>query len=254
MPYRNPNKPPFASWLVAQREARPPLKAEEVARRLREAGLQAEDSTYRTWESASDRRPAPETMAALERMFGSRAPGGTDPAGDLVVAIRSLVEALDRDREERMALTRAIAALAQSLARRPEDEESPEAIRSSGDNGMTGPLPPWHPPSGRETVERGAEPCHLGCRRWCSSAPEKSDNGHCAGACPPGMTREEGADARTFYRANHHHRPGSRRLRPDHFRRHSAPTGGRRHRCAGLLLFLLAFVTVLFVAWVAGLI
>jgi hypothetical protein len=135
VPYTNPNKPPFAAWLIAQRKAqRPVLKAEEVARRLREAGLQAEDSTYRTWESASDRRPAPETIAALERMFGSRAPGNAEPSGDLASAIMALVTECRRWREEdrdRIAdLERIVAGMAA------------ERLSSQGTEGPKAPLAP----------------------------------------------------------------------------------------------------------------
>jgi transcriptional regulator with XRE-family HTH domain len=93
MPYRKRDKPPFAAWLVAEREGRK-WKAEEVARRLREAG-------YRTWESSAGRRPAPETVAALERLFGSPAPGAeAQPSGDLAAAITALTVELRAWREE----------------------------------------------------------------------------------------------------------------------------------------------------------
>lgn len=130
MAYRKRDKPPFAAWLVHEREARG-WKAEEVARRLREAGHQAEDSTYRTWESSAGRRPAPETVVALERLFGSPAPGADEQAsGDLVAAlsaqaaaierlvdrIDALLASRDRDLEE---LARTLAALLASPATQP---------------------------------------------------------------------------------------------------------------------------------------
>jgi hypothetical protein len=100
MAYRKRDKPPFAAWLVSQREHHG-WKAEEVAKRLRDAGHQAEDSTYRTWESSADRRPAQETVAALERMFGAQAPGTDELAtGDLAAAINDLVAELRAWREE----------------------------------------------------------------------------------------------------------------------------------------------------------
>jgi transcriptional regulator with XRE-family HTH domain len=130
---RRTNKPPFAAWLVEQRE-KAGLKAEEVARRLREAGLQAEDSTYRTWESNANRRPAPDTVAVLEQMFSSTAPSDDVGAGSPDVAaaidrqteaIRELVDELrasrDRDGERDEALVRLVQVLA---SQRPASVEA----------------------------------------------------------------------------------------------------------------------------------
>lgn len=94
MTNRRSDKPPFSAWLAAERK-RHGLKAEEVARRLREAGYAAEDSTYRTWEST--RRPNDETVAALERLFETAAPSeATAGNGDIAAAIRAQAESNDR--------------------------------------------------------------------------------------------------------------------------------------------------------------
>lgn len=83
----------FGEWLKDQRE-RHGWKAEEVARRLREAGYQAETSSYRVWETG--RRPRPETVRALERLFGSVAPSvAAPPATELSAVLASLKEQTD---------------------------------------------------------------------------------------------------------------------------------------------------------------
>jgi transcriptional regulator with XRE-family HTH domain len=89
MSYRRSDKPPFSAWLSSER-ARHGLKAGEVAKRLREMGFPAEESTYRTWEAG--RRPAPETVAALERLFGTASPSADAPdQGDVAAAIRDQI-------------------------------------------------------------------------------------------------------------------------------------------------------------------
>lgn len=91
MAYRRRDKPPFSAWLTAERTRRG-WKAPEVARRLRELGYQAEESTYRTWEAG--RRPSPDTIAALERLFESAAPGENEPGGDAAGLVRAMTAAL----------------------------------------------------------------------------------------------------------------------------------------------------------------
>lgn len=94
MSYRRLDKPPFSAWLVAERNRRK-WKAEEVARRLRELGYPAEDSTYRTWEAT--RRPNDDTVAALERLFGTASPAEDAPgSGDVAAAIRAQAASNDR--------------------------------------------------------------------------------------------------------------------------------------------------------------
>ena len=113
-------KPALALWVIRHRKALG-MKPPDVAR-----AVGASADTVRGWESG--RGIGPDFLRALETLFGEEAPngGGGSPNGDLAAAISALVDALDRDREERLALTRAIAALAESLATRPGDGESPE--------------------------------------------------------------------------------------------------------------------------------
>lgn len=78
-----------------------------------------------------DAEPDEHEAAVLRAHFGEPNPDlgpeaePVETPGDLTAAITALVDALDRDREERLALTRAIAALAESLAMRQGSEESP---------------------------------------------------------------------------------------------------------------------------------
>ena len=96
------------------------MKPADVAR-----AVGVSEDTVRGWEAGRGIGPA--SLAALEDLFGETATAGSASyaTGDLTAAIASLVAALDADREERQALTRAIAALAESLATRPGDGESP---------------------------------------------------------------------------------------------------------------------------------
>jgi hypothetical protein len=77
-----------------------------------------------------DREPTDDQAVVLRKHFGEPAPEPVsqpvDPQPDLISSINALVKALDADREERQALTRAIAALAESLSTRPGAEASPE--------------------------------------------------------------------------------------------------------------------------------
>lgn len=104
------------------------MKPADVAR-----AVGVSEDTVRGWEAGRGIGPA--SLAALEELFGESATAGSASyaTGDLTAAIGALVAALDRDREERLALTRAIAALARSLATQPEGEESPEppALRAT---------------------------------------------------------------------------------------------------------------------------
>lgn len=110
MTYRLRDKPPFAAWLTTERGKRG-WKAEEVARRLRDMGYAAEDTTYRTWEAASGRKPAPDTIRALERLFESAAPGeDATGSGDLAAALQSLADEIRAAREERAELRRELVA------------------------------------------------------------------------------------------------------------------------------------------------
>ncbi|MBX3031903.1 MAG: hypothetical protein KF809_17285 [Chloroflexi bacterium] len=88
-------KPALSQWIEDQRKLRG-WKAEDVARRLREMGYDAEDSTYRTWEAS--RRPKPETIHGMEKLFGSpapREPEGTADMAALVVALGDQTAAIN---------------------------------------------------------------------------------------------------------------------------------------------------------------
>lgn len=104
-------KPPLAAWIVRERE-RKGWKSHELARRLREAGFEAEDSTVRTWEGRNARPPKSDTVRALERLFGTAAPNGdTTALGDvpeLVAAIRDLVEEMRLARQEQAEWNRGV--------------------------------------------------------------------------------------------------------------------------------------------------
>jgi transcriptional regulator with XRE-family HTH domain len=104
------HKPPVSLWIAAERK-RHGWKVEELSRRLREAGYPAEVSTVRVWEAG--RSPAPDTLGALETLFGAPAPRD-EPAdqSDLVSVIRELV---DEVRLSRLASDRNADVLAQLL-------------------------------------------------------------------------------------------------------------------------------------------
>lgn len=115
-------KPALSLWLIDHRK-KLGMKPADVAR-----AVGVSEDTVRGWEAGRGIGPA--SRLGLTELFGESAPdgGGDYATADLAAAISALVGALDRDREERMALTRAIAALAQSLARRPEGAESPAPL------------------------------------------------------------------------------------------------------------------------------
>lgn len=146
MTYRRTDKPPFSAWLSAERR-RHGLKVDEVARRLRELGFPAEESTYRTWEAG--RRPAQETVVALERMFGTAAPGEDAAAqGDVAAAIdrqtaviTALVDELRAAREDRDRIAGLERAVEQLLAavgpieRAGAASRAPRAPRTGAESG-----------------------------------------------------------------------------------------------------------------------
>lgn len=98
-------KHPVSLWLIAERKRRR-WKAEEVARRLRDAGVQAEDGTYRVWEAG--RKPSDAAIRAMETLFDSIAPKDTPPAAD----VATLVARLDRQAEVIDRLAAAVEVLA----------------------------------------------------------------------------------------------------------------------------------------------
>lgn len=141
MAYRRTDKPPFSAWLTAQRSKRG-WKAGEVARRLRDMGYPAEESTYRTWEAG--RRPSSDTIAALERMFESAAPVEREGSSDVAAAIdrqtevfRELLRETQREADEakRRAdlLERVVVSLLAPAARATAD---PRALRAMEEWGL----------------------------------------------------------------------------------------------------------------------
>jgi transcriptional regulator with XRE-family HTH domain len=125
---------PIGAWAYEARDAAG-ISPEQVVERLGLAGIEVRPSTIRGIESGN-KQPGRQLLRALAGVYGSKPPattGDPEPSADLFSAITALVAALDADREERLALTRAIAALAQSLATRPEGGGSPElrALRES---------------------------------------------------------------------------------------------------------------------------
>lgn len=131
MSYRRRDKAPFSAWLVAERTKRA-WKAGEVARRLRELGYQAEESTYRTWEAG--RRPSSETVIALERLFESAAPG------DGAAAQTDVAAAIDRQ-------TEAITALVDELRASRLDRERLEQLQATVDRLVEDALGPVGTPA-----------------------------------------------------------------------------------------------------------
>lgn len=81
-------KPPTAAWIV--REARRlNLKPRDISARLEAMGLTATEATVKVWQANGNRRPGPENLEGLERIFGSRAPEPPGHADDaLASAIR----------------------------------------------------------------------------------------------------------------------------------------------------------------------
>lgn len=113
-------KPPIAAWIVRSRKARG-WKPRDIVTALAAQGITVTEDTVKVWESNANRRPAPETLDALERIFGSPAPTRDAPASpdqaELVAAIRdqtaaitklaAAMEAENRERRRETATTRA---------------------------------------------------------------------------------------------------------------------------------------------------
>lgn len=109
------SKPPVSVWIIAERK-RLGWKVADVSRRLKDLGYEAEESTVQVWEAG--RSPKAETIEALERLFGSRAPREVE-IGDRDLA--AVIAAIDRQ-------TTAIGELAAAI-REDRDRISPEGVR-----------------------------------------------------------------------------------------------------------------------------
>lgn len=92
MPTPLNRKPPIAAWIVRERK-RLGLKPRDLVERLRAQGLTISEATVKVWESNADRRPAPENLDGLERIFQSRAPRDPEPF-DLAIAVREQTAAI----------------------------------------------------------------------------------------------------------------------------------------------------------------
>ena len=59
------------------------------------------EATVKVWEANGDRRPSPENLAGLERIFESSAPSADALSGDLASALQALTFELAAMRQER---------------------------------------------------------------------------------------------------------------------------------------------------------
>lgn len=111
-------KHPVSLWLIAERK-RHGWKAEEVARRLRDAGIEAQDTTYRVWEAG--RKPKADAIRAMETLFGSKAPGEPEPSGqpDLAALLAAMTEQSRQQAQLITLLTEQNAMLKQLVFERP---------------------------------------------------------------------------------------------------------------------------------------
>lgn len=116
---RDVPKHPVSLWLIAERK-RHGWKAEEVARRLRDAGIQAEETTYRVWEAG--RKPKDDAIRAMETLFGSKAPGDPTASGqpDLTRLIDSQARLTAAIEAQTAAITRLADQMATAQAEGPE--------------------------------------------------------------------------------------------------------------------------------------
>jgi hypothetical protein len=137
MPTPLNQKPPMAAWIVRERK-RLQLKPRDIVERLAAQGLTVSEATVKVWESNADRRPSPENIEGLERIFKSQAPGRDAVDMTLTGAINELVAELRASREERESLDarlRAVEAELESLRARPTGGGSPARSAPLGTTG-----------------------------------------------------------------------------------------------------------------------
>lgn len=115
------HKPAVTLWLIAERK-RLGWKPEELSRRLKDAGYQAEVSTVRVWESG--RTPAAETVEGLEKLFGSTAPRETEQGYDMPALFAKMDRQTDAIESVANALLELITRMdgAQSVAREEREQ------------------------------------------------------------------------------------------------------------------------------------
>lgn len=90
----NKPKPPISDWIVRERK-RMGWKVPDLSKRLLDLGYDAQVSTVQVWEAG--RSPRPETITALERLFGSAAPrevAGANP--DYLAVLTRIADAVER--------------------------------------------------------------------------------------------------------------------------------------------------------------
>ena len=133
-------KPPMAAWIARERK-RLDLKPADVAGRLRALGLEASEQTVRVWESYANRRPSPENIDGLERIFGTRSPEAEESAQDVaavVAAIDRLTDAVRAQGQQQMdgmtALAEVLGVVLARLGGLPErtPDESAEQLAEAG--------------------------------------------------------------------------------------------------------------------------
>ena len=93
MASRYPAKPPLNAWVQSQRKLKG-WKVEELSARLTDLGHEAKPDTIRVWEGNKPNPPRPETIRALEVLFGSEAPLDDTSDSDVAAAIRAQTEVM----------------------------------------------------------------------------------------------------------------------------------------------------------------
>lgn len=115
MPTPTRAKPPVSAWIIRERK-RLGLKPKDLASRLSDAWLPVTEGTVRTWEAG--RRPHPDNVEGLERIFGTRSPDYMAGSGGLISGMPGPAD-LTRLYELLETQTRAISQLAQAIAGMP---------------------------------------------------------------------------------------------------------------------------------------
>ena len=111
-------KPAVAAWIQRERKRikrtdGKPWTVGDLRERLLLMGVDVTEQTIRVWEGNSNRKPGPDALDALERIFGSATPDRSKSGdqSDLAGAIRELTEELRAMRQEREAMDIRVAAL-----------------------------------------------------------------------------------------------------------------------------------------------
>lgn len=159
MPTPLNQKPPMAAWIVRERK-RLKLKPRDLVERLAAQGLVVTEATVKVWEANGDRRPAPENIDGLERIFESSAPTA-DAASPLGQG--DMVAAMDRQTDAIKAQTEMLERVLMALGVTPPDplvavaqaDWSGAERRLADEKAGTTSLP-RKPSRGRRTGDRGS--------------------------------------------------------------------------------------------------